>query len=599
MTNARLRCALLAALLVPVAMPGCVTDEPAAATDDGALEPVASVSQQVVTQGDWGAFTNGQCVIGVQNFYKAKFGVKLSATGLQSGNVGNCQYLGACMFWVSPKVQPDPGQWDRHDWGSVMPQTYDLVVYPPKPGTTGYGHVASVDHMEGGDPGAYGNLYIMDSNFNGNELKASSIHTFNRQPYGIYRLKALSTCAAHCQGNAVVDAQCHVSECGGSACVHDGLGPHCVYPACPSSGSAHACDGAGSVIDCVNGLVTSRVDCAAAGQVCSGEGAAAHCDAPPTGRLDEVGCERLGGWSQDPSVPAQSIAVHLYFDGPAGDPKAVGVPTSASVSRPDLCGPLGSCNHAFDFPTPRSLLDGQSHAVHAYGIDASGGANAEIGNSPLSLRCSPPSVSRSAVRRQVHDEASFVLWKFSTFQDVAPLAPADRVDPDLSSRGPDLPAAPRFVQADDSDEVWLIDGGVRRLVPGPAAVAAWHATSIEAWSSMQLYQTERGADLSDIPRLVQTEGPTYWLLDSATDAAPGVTPPTPPGTSTSPGKPAPTSTNGGDVPGSVKVSASGDEAVSGCSQSRPAGGSSSWLALLGATAWLARRASRARRARSL
>ncbi|MFI5298093.1 MAG: hypothetical protein ACHREM_08340 [Polyangiales bacterium] len=152
------------------------------------LEQVASIQQAVTTYGAWADYGDGECVIGAQAFYKAKFSVTLAATGLQSGNVGACEYLGACMFWVSPKVEPDASAWDRHDWGTEMPKLYDLVIYPPH-GTNPYGHVASVDHMEGTDATSFANLYVMDSNATVSEKKSPTIHTNGWQPYGFYRLK--------------------------------------------------------------------------------------------------------------------------------------------------------------------------------------------------------------------------------------------------------------------------------------------------------------------------------------------------------------------------------------------------------------------------
>jgi hypothetical protein len=152
-------------------------------------EPLGAVAQAVTTYGDWSLYGDGQCVSGARTFYTAKFGVTLSATGVQTTDVGDCAYLGACMYWVSTKVQPDSTKWDRHPWGSTMPKLYDLVIYPPTP-TNAYGHVASIDHMEGTDPSDYTRLYVMDSNYTVTEKKSPSIHTVSRAPYGFYRLKS-------------------------------------------------------------------------------------------------------------------------------------------------------------------------------------------------------------------------------------------------------------------------------------------------------------------------------------------------------------------------------------------------------------------------
>lgn len=474
-------------------------------------EELAQAKWLVTTYGDWSAYGNGQCVIGAQTFYKKKFGVALKATGVQSGNIGNCAYLGACMYWVSSIARPDSGTWDRHEWGSIMPQTYDLVIYPPTSGNP-YGHVASIDHMEGSDAGNYKNMYIMDSNFGGNELKASAIHTYNLKPYGFYRLKALAGCSAHCEGNSIVDEKCNKFDCGSiqSSCVQDSLGPHCVHPACPPQGDSSSCY-KGSLVSCHNGSITNKNDCDAVGKVCSDQGGL-HCDTPPRGNLDSVGCSQISGWAQDPDVAESPAAVHLYFGGPAGDPNAVGIATVAASPRSDLCSNIGSCDHGFVFPTPRSLLDGQPHSLHVYAIDATGGPNVELPGSPLTLQCDAATPGTTALWRRIISEKSMDFWGFSLFQDVAPISDAeDRVGVGLSHPGPDLPIFPRFVQAESGGDLWLIDGSVRRRVSLPDA---WHPTSVESWPDPKLYQVARGGDLPAAPQVIVTTGPTYWLLDT-------------------------------------------------------------------------------------
>ena len=129
---------------------GCIS--PAA---EDPPEALGDVAQAVVAQGDWSGFTGGQCVHGVYQFYLHRFGIDLLGTCAQPGNLGNCQNCGACMMWQSSIVAPDPKLFNRYDWGTTMPQTYDIAVYPPKSGT-GPGHVACVAHLESADPGAWG-----------------------------------------------------------------------------------------------------------------------------------------------------------------------------------------------------------------------------------------------------------------------------------------------------------------------------------------------------------------------------------------------------------------------------------------------------------
>jgi hypothetical protein len=232
---------------------------------------------------------------------------------------------------------------------------------------------------------------------------------------------------------------------------------------------------------------------------------------PPVGTLDGADCDRVWGWGQDPDAPTKAIAVHLYFGGPAGDANAKGVPLQADQKRDDLCAPLGSCEHGFSVAAPLSLLDGQAHPVHAYGIDTAGGANGELEKSPASLKCSvqlPP-----GVLRHVTSQTVMGAWKFDSFWDVAPVT-----DATLSSRKTwdDLSASPELVQADDgTPEVWLIDETWRRHVPGTAIAAAWELdlAAVKKLPAAQVYAYEKGTALRERPFLVKGTGPAVYLID--------------------------------------------------------------------------------------
>lgn len=189
--------------------------------------------------------------------------------------------------------------------------------------------------------------------------------------------------------------------------------------------------------------------------------------ATPVGYLDAAGCDELRGWAQDPDVPDQPIAVHFYYGGPAGS----GAPATtliASVYREDLCTAIGSCEHGFLELSPFSLHDGQPHAVHAYGIDANGRTNPELGSSPGTLTC-PPAVAPGEKRR-LDGGAVADAWKFQSFWDLMPL---DGPTADGLPEGEPLPEAPILVRGDgDPDTLWLDDNGVRREVPA-AAIVTW------------------------------------------------------------------------------------------------------------------------------
>lgn len=111
---------------------------------------------------------------------------------------------------------------------------------------------------------------------------------------------------------------------------------------------------------------------------------------PPVGFLDSANCAPGGiaGWAQDPDSPSTPIGVHLYIDGPAGGGGTVFAVLTAIDNRPDLCSRYG-CNHGYSYTLP-DIYRGTAHTIYAYGIDAAGGANTLLLNSPRNIQCSPP-----------------------------------------------------------------------------------------------------------------------------------------------------------------------------------------------------------------
>lgn len=235
----------------------------------------------------------------------------------------------------------------------------------------------------------------------------------------------------------------------------------------------------------------------------------------PRGNLDTAACTGITGWAQDPDEATKSIAVHVYFDGKAGASGAVGVALTADVDRQDLCTAIGSCNHGFSLLPPRGFCDDQAHDVYAYGIDTAGGANTLLTGSPKSFSCPPPEAPLTpaqGVKRWVTDPAIFSAWKFSYRDDVAHY-PDSVVDgyPD----GPDWPAAPQVVQADDgTPEVWVIDGTVRRHVLNPQAMKAWRFDAPQSMPAAELYGYPAAVDFRPEPFLMMGSGAKVYVLDS-------------------------------------------------------------------------------------
>ena len=182
----------------------------ASTPDTSTSDPEATgTSADAVTGavGDWTGFTAGQCVHGVYQFYLHRYGISLEGTCAHA-TVGNCESCGACMIWEGANINPPAALFNKYAWGTTMPQTYDIVVYPPRTAAVGPGHVAAVDHMTSTDPAAWQDLYVMDSNYFGGETMATAVHTVSRAPYGIFRLKSLEPVASTAPRGFLDTASC-------------------------------------------------------------------------------------------------------------------------------------------------------------------------------------------------------------------------------------------------------------------------------------------------------------------------------------------------------------------------------------------------------
>ena len=109
----------------------------------------------------------------------------------------------------------------------------------------------------------------------------------------------------------------------------------------------------------------------------------------PYGWLDGATCDIIGGWAVDPDTSNDGIAIHFYYDGPAGSGKFL---TDAWTSgrRDDVNSALGiSGDHGYTIITPPILKDGKSHSIYVYGIDSdpSHSMNAHLSGSPKTIQC--------------------------------------------------------------------------------------------------------------------------------------------------------------------------------------------------------------------
>ncbi len=232
----------------------------------------------------------------------------------------------------------------------------------------------------------------------------------------------------------------------------------------------------------------------------------------PIGSLEQSGCEALIGWAQDPDEPELSVTAQLFFDGQPSDPDNIGLEVSADIYRDDLCESLGSCSHGFAVEMPRSLRDGLEHTIYAYAEDDGNGPTAELEASPQSFTCGPPMIPEG-VRRWIPDPETLAAWHLSPFWDMAKVG-----DDQLAAipAGELLNSAPQLIQADDgSPEVFLVDFGYRRHVPTPEIAARWGLDlgAVEILPPGQVYSLELGPPLRSEPFMVKGSGPWIYLID--------------------------------------------------------------------------------------
>jgi hypothetical protein len=306
------------------------------------------------------------------------------------------------------------------------------------------------------------------------------------------------------------------------------------------------------------------------GLFASGQGGSWNCNnIPPRGTLDEASCDVVAGWAQDWNVKDSPIRVFLSFGGPVFS----GVPAWFEVAgrfRADLCGPLESCEHAFEVPTPLGLLDGQPHAIYGYAMDSEGGQNTELTHSPRTLQCAKP--PPPGVLRHVTSEG-WLAWRFDAFRDVQPVN-----DEVLDARGARerWPAAPSLVRATGAPEVYVLDGLFRRHVTATAAVN-WRLdlSTVREVSRADLEAWAVGPPLRERPWGVKGTGPAIFLVDDELPAV-GLPPEAPPAPSP---RPAVAGAPSDDAPRDDGATRSPEPVVAGCATAAGSPGLW-WLALV-------------------
>ncbi len=236
-------------------------------------------------------------------------------------------------------------------------------------------------------------------------------------------------------------------------------------------------------------------------------------DEVPRGYLDAADCEGgISGWAQDPDAPDDAIDVYVSIGGPVFTEGAVGYTIKADRNRDDLCTAIGSCNHGYQLPVPRKLMDGQTRQVFVYGMDVTGPNNAELVNSGRTIQCAPPSLPYAGdygIRRHIPNPEVLDAWRFDR-NDIATIADAKLDELPL---GTPLGAAPQLAQVDGEDAVWLVEDGVRRHVPNRATMETWKFD----WDTIQmreeLAELVPGVPVTPRPFLARGSGPAVYLIE--------------------------------------------------------------------------------------
>jgi hypothetical protein len=235
----------------------------------------------------------------------------------------------------------------------------------------------------------------------------------------------------------------------------------------------------------------------------------------PIGAFDAATCALVNGWAQDPDEPSRAISVHVYMDGPAGDANARSFATSAGERREDLCAAIGSCDHGFSWRIPLSYLDNAAHPVRVYAIDTAGGANPLLQHSPRTIQCAPPELpaySGGAVRRHIPNPDVLGAWKLGV-HDISPRTDAEL---DAVPEAAPMVSAPTLVKIDGGAAVYVLEYGVLRHIPNPAALSAWRlgGAAIQDVSSADAAGWLLGAPWPDAPFLIKGSGAAVYMMDA-------------------------------------------------------------------------------------
>ena len=314
----------------------------------GPVAEMTGESADAVT--DWSLFPTGdECLVAIQAFYKAKFGVSVPVA--RNAWTGGCGPTGACHIWVDDI--PNSATWERiANDGSHTPAPYDMIVYPPIPGDV-YGHIASVDHVQGTS------IYVMDDNYCNNDCqrKAPAPHTVSWKAYGWYHLRSLpgggssgggGSCPSgdglYCGGNGVSGDPGTLYACGGGKLATSQVCPHgcqkmsagtndqcAAAPSGPSPASCPSGDGLYCGGNGVSGDASTLYQCTG-GNLTVAQSCSNGCQKMPAGTNDQCAAPP----PPPPSCPSGN-GLYCGNDGVGGDSNTLYQCTGGSLSPVSLC----------------------------------------------------------------------------------------------------------------------------------------------------------------------------------------------------------------------------------------------------------------------
>jgi len=224
--------------------------------------------------------------------------------------------------------------------------------------------------------------------------------------------------------------------------------------------------------------------------------------AAPTGAFNDPNCTTISGTAEDTGAPGSAITVVLSFDAAAGAPGNHEYSLKASTSG----------DHAFSMDTPRGLMDGKTHDVYAYAKNlVADKPNVLLGGKPKTVKCEPPVIAGTYLKRLIPNVASLNKWKLNTFRYTAPYSAAAVKAVTLGDAFDLAPATvPGVTLTGKTPPVLRLQTvGSDYIVDGPYLRPIANASTFAAWQLQQRAQTT--VELPELmATVVKSDGTPVW-----------------------------------------------------------------------------------------